>query len=308
VVPPAGFEPTTLSLEVSCSIHLSYGGECDYYTEVSKITYNSGMQKGPYIANRLMPGVIAAYCNRAGIDFQAYSSDWVLRLSRGGVVKWIVGTKFDLNGSAVGELAQDKVATYTVLSAAGIKAVPHYLVRSLPHELIHIDELYDELGEVLVVAKPLEGTGGRDVMLMDSTDKALTMIRASGEPAWALSPHLDLQTEYRLIMLDDKSLLAFEKTKPTYRDNLKLFNLGFGAVAADIDEDVLNQLLPIARNAMQTTALRLASVDIVRTASNELLVLEINDGITMEHYARQSNEYKDRTIRVYETIVNALFE
>ena len=265
------------------------------------------MQVGPYVADRLMPRIVEAYAGRSNIMFQAFSDEWVLRLDHGDITRWIIGYKFDLNRSAAGQLAQDKVATYAALDAAGIKAMPHYLVRSLPHELIHVEELHKALQDVPVVIKPLDGTGGRDVELFKSVDDALAMARTSGEPAWALSPYHDIQAEYRLIMLDGKCLLMYEKTQATMRGDLKLFNLGFGAVAVDIEDSALGgTLLGIAQKTMQTMALRLAAVDVVRLANDSLAVLEVNDGISMEHYARQSDECRARVVRVYETILAAM--
>lgn len=264
------------------------------------------MQSGPYIAERLMPKIVAEYCVREHIDFQSFSDEWVLRLSKGDVIKWIVGYKFDVNSSAAGELAQDKVATYAALNAAGIDAVPHHLVRSLPKEIIHESNLHQLLNGAPVVAKPLEGSGGREVGWFKTTDDALAMIKASGEPAWALAPHLDLQAEYRFMMLDGKLLVAYEKTQPIYRGELKMFNLGYGAIAKDMPEDTLVELLPIAERVLKTTALRLAAVDIVKRADGSLLVLEVNDGIIMEHYARQSAVSKDRAIEVYSSIIKAM--
>jgi hypothetical protein len=266
------------------------------------------MQTGPYVADRLMPRIVAACAKEHGIDFQAFSDEWVLRLQRGDTTKWVVGYKFDINQSAAGELAQDKVAAYAALHAAGLAAIPHYLVRSLPHELIHVRELHDLLDGLSVVAKPLEGTGGRDVVRLGSIADALDMIRESGEPAWAVAPHYNLQAEYRLIMLDGALLLAYEKTLPALRGDLKLFYLSYGAVAVDIaDGELLAGLRSIAGRVMKATALRLAAVDIVRLPDGALQVLEVNDGISVEHYARQSPENRERGIRVYEAIVAALF-
>ena len=266
------------------------------------------MQTGPYIAERFMPKQVAAYCQRSSIDFQAFSDDWVLRLTRDGKTRWIVGYKFDVNRSGAGEVAQDKVATYAALNAAGIDATPHYLVRSLPLELIHADNLHRTLDGVPVVAKPLEGTSGRDVTRFGTIDEALAMIRSSGEPAWAVSPHYELQAEYRLVMLDGGVLLSYEKSQPTLRGDLKLFNLAYGAVVIDIgNEALLAQLSSIASRVMEATALRVAAVDIVRKLDGSLEVLEVNDGISMEHYARQSHEYETRAGAVYDAIVAAMF-
>lgn len=266
------------------------------------------MQIGPYVSERILPRIVEAYCSRAGIEFRSFSDDWVLRLTKGATTRWVVGYTFDLNGTAAGELAKDKVATYAALTAADVPVIPHYLVRSLPHELIHVRDLHEVLNGHAVVAKPLEGMGGRSVLRFDALEQALDMVRGSGEPAWAVSPHYDLQAEYRLIMFDDAVQLAYEKTNPSYRGKLKLFNLNYGAVAADIaDGALLERLSAIARRAMQVTTLRFAAVDIVRMPDGSLCVLEVNDSISMEHYARQSAEYKKRAATVYDTIVTAMF-
>jgi glutathione synthase/RimK-type ligase-like ATP-grasp enzyme len=255
-----------------------------------------------------MPRIVADYCKRAGIDLQTFSDDWVLRLARDGVTKWAVGYRFDVNGAAAADLAQDKVATYLVLNAAGVDVVPHFLVRVLPEETIYGGGLRQTLGGGPVVAKPLDGMGGRNVGRFDTVDDALEMIHASDETAWALSPYRELQAEYRLLMLNGNLLLAFEKTQPQLYEGLKLFNLGAGAVPADIDKEILEQLLPIAERAVEATSLRLAAVDIVRQADGTLCVLEVNCGISLEHYGRQSAEYEARAVAAYESIIEAMFQ
>ena len=87
-----------------------------------------------------------------------------------------------------------------------------------------------------------------------------------------------------------------------------MFNLGYGAVAADVtDSALLAELTDLAERTMQATALRLAAVDIVRTAAGELRVLEVNDGIMLESYLRQSPEFKNRAVTVYDAVVEAMF-
>jgi len=265
------------------------------------------MQNGPYIADRRMPHIVQDICARRGIAYAAFSDDWVLRLERGDALRWVIGYKFDVNSSAAGELAQDKVATYMALHAAGVPAIEHYLVRSLPHDPLEGHFEHDDLRGPVVV-KPLNGTGGRLVERYESAGEALQAVRGSEEPAWAISPHYDLAAEYRLVMLDGKLLLALEKTQPTLRGELKLFNLGYGAVAADVtDEAVLGELTAAAQQVMRAMGLRLAAVDIVRTAGGGLKVLEVNDGITLEHYLRQSTEYENRAVNVYDAVVAAMF-
>jgi glutathione synthase/RimK-type ligase-like ATP-grasp enzyme len=110
-------------------------------------------------------------------------------------------------------------------------------------------------------------------------------------------------------MLDGKPLLVLEKTQPTSRGRLKLFNLGFGAVAVDVtDEEQFVELRAMATEAVRAMSLRLASVDIVRLPDGSLRILEVNDGITLDHYARQSEAYKKRAVSVYDAIVASMFK
>lgn len=266
------------------------------------------MQNGPFIKERVMPGIIQDICRAGEIGFQAFSDDWVLRLEKAGQIRWVVGYKFDLNMSAAAELAQDKVATYMALDAAGVRAIEHYLIRGLSQDAtqwhIHIPELHDGP----VVLKPLSGTGGRDVERYGSVSEAVEVARHSGELAWAVSPYYEITAEYRLLMLGGQLLLSLEKTQPVQHGGLKLFNLGQGAVAADIsDKALLGELQDMAGQVMRALSLRLAAVDIVRTDDGELRVLEVNDGIMLENYALQSAGYKDRATAVYDAVVTALF-
>ena len=53
------------------------------------------------------------------------------------------------------------------------------------------------------------------------------------------------------------------------------------------DQALLAALTGMAAEVMQAMSLRLAAVDIAETAAGEFKVLEVNDGITLEHYLRQ---------------------
>ncbi|HSX30476.1 MAG TPA: ATP-grasp domain-containing protein [Candidatus Saccharimonadales bacterium] len=267
------------------------------------------MQQGPYIADRVLPKMVQDICARRGLSYQSFSDDWVLRLQQGERVRWVVGYKFDTNNSAAGQLAQDKVATYMALHAADIPAIEHYLVRALPHDP---NEWHYDIGGLdgggPVVIKPLDGTGGRGVERYETIQEALGAIHSSGEPAWAIAPYYDVQTEYRLVMLHGRLLLSLEKTQPTFRGQLKLFNLGYGAVAVDVtDHSLLETLEAMATDVMNALSLRCAAVDIVCTEAGELRVLEVNDGIMLEHYALQSPEYKNRVETVYDAVIAAMF-
>lgn len=262
------------------------------------------MQSGEFIIDRLLPEFVRTACERQGITFQSFSDDWVLRLQRSSQARWVLGYKFDLNSAAASGVAQDKVAAYQVLSANNIPVLPHFLVRSVASQPLPVHELRQVFASRPVVIKPLTGTGGRGVQKCDSVAIALEQIAADPEPAWAISLYVDVAAEYRLIVLDGEVLLAYEKTKPTERDGLKLFNLGTGAVAQDITAS--DTIQNIALEATRTLNLRLAAVDIIKT-DQAFEILEVNDGMMMENYARQSTDHRARAARIYDRIVTAMF-
>lgn len=259
------------------------------------------MQDGEYIVDRWMVQILRDICVKRGISFDAYSDDWLLNLSFNGMTHRVFGYRFDLNDSVSASIAQDKVATYQVLAKAGVPAVPHVLVRT---KVSHADRRV--MGDwQKVVIKPLVGTSGHGVQLFNDIDVAIIHIEQSPIAAWAAAPYIDISREFRVIILDGTPLLVYEK-QPVVIRGLKMFNLGLGATPKDIEID--ENLLALVKNAQQELGLRLSTVDIVENVAGERQVLEVNDGIMMEHYARFSAEHKARAVRVYTHIIKAIME
>lgn len=266
------------------------------------------MQIGEYIYERLLPVIVKEICEQRSIAYRSFSDDWILRLKNDHVIRWIVGYKFDINSSAASAVAQDKVATYLTLEDAGIPSVPHYLVRSIPGEPLRKDAVKHQIPSgSKVVCKPLFGTGGHDVTFQDDIEQALQHIGSQPEPAWTISPHLDIRTEIRCIVLDGEPLLVFEKYDPTDRDGLKLFNLSHGAKARNTPLEAVDpEIIQLAKRAMDAISLRVAAVDIITTPDGNIMILEVNDGITLEHYGRASEENRKQVFAMYDAIVTRM--
>lgn len=264
------------------------------------------MKTGQYIADRYLPGFIEAAARAHDIACTVMSDGWVIRLEKGMTRRWVLGYQFDVNGAAASAVAQDKVATHEVLKQAGIPSVEHLLVRALPSQPFPTERLASLLPGPFVL-KPLGGTGGRGVQKVGSAHEAEKIVEIEGEMAWAASPLYDISAEYRVIMLDGTPLVMYEKQAPVTEHGLRYFNLGKGAVpAAILTEDTSAALDVLARQACGALSLRLASVDIVRV-DNSLRILEINDGIMMEYYARHSEQYKKNAALAYDAIVVTMF-
>ena len=256
---------------------------------------------GEYIADRWIVRMLREQAEQRGIAFSSWSDDWLIKLQKGDATHRIIGYRFDLNDSVAAAISQDKVATYTVLTNNNIPAVPHQLVRT------KVSSANKEVmnGWKHIVIKPLDGTSGHGVKLFHDTDEAIQAIEPSAIQAWAAAPYIDIQRETRLVLLNGTPLLAYEK-RPVTINSLKMFNLGLGATPVNIT--ATDELIDLARRAQTALGLRLSAIDICETVDGKLQILEVNDAIMMEHYARASAENKNRAETIYGTILATMFE
>ena len=260
------------------------------------------MQKGEYITDRLLPGIIEEICLQKGIKLLKLSDDWVLRMEKADKLGHIIGYKFSLNGSAEAEIAQDKVATYQILSTGGVKAVEHRLVRT---KVSYVGGWESMLEDGPAVIKPLKGTSGHGVKVCHTAEAVRACIADSGIEAWAISPLLEIEKEIRVILLEGEPLICIQKNH-VWIDGLKVFNLSRGATAERVLID--KSIVDLAKSTATRMNLRLAAVDIVVLDSGETAVLEINDGFMMENYARMSRENLKEVKQVYNRVVARMME
>lgn len=257
------------------------------------------MQNGEFIKDRWIVGMVKGACAEIGAEVHSFSDDWVLELQKGELRGRIFGYKFGLNNAVAASIAQDKVAAFQVMTAHGINAVEHYLVR--PSD----DSTWSRMPlKTDVIAKPLTGTGGRGVERYANRDLARQKINESNIDAWAVSPFYDIGREIRLVILDDDILLSYEK-HPVLENGLKFFNLGKGATPMQYKPSASTQRL--AREAMQALGLRVGAVDVIVCEDGEVKVLEVNDGIMMENFARYSGSNKASAQDVYNAIIAKMF-
>jgi len=86
---------------------------------------------------------------------------------------------------------------------------------------------------------------------------------------------------------------------------LKVFNLSRGALPADSEPS--EEYIELAKRTQATIGLRVCAVDIVRLASGELAVLEVNSGITAQRYLQYNPKSEGRVREMYAQIVRAMF-
>jgi len=256
---------------------------------------------GEYIADRWIVAMLRSLASQRGISFSSWSDDWLIELRKQSQVHRVIGYRFDINDSVASNISKDKVATYTILEDRGIPTVPHVLVRT---KVSHADGRSMKQWREIVL-KPLDGTSGHGVQKFTNTNDAMRYVQEATIQAWAAAPFVDIRREVRIVMLDGAPLLVYEKY-PVALGGLNMFNLGLGAKPIDIVPT--DGLIDLARNAQSALGLRLSAVDIIEDAQGIMKVLEVNDAIMMEHYARVSEVNKKRAEEVYDAILSKLFD
>ncbi len=292
--------------------------------------------------------IIEEICREEGISVKHLSKDWVLELEKNGIRRYIAGYKFDLNGHALGEVLDDKYGTYDLLKQAGFPVVPHHIL--YPHENMeayalgcHTEEdairLFQQYGND-VVLKSNTGTCGYDVYHVKTQADLLTvrnqLLRRNA--SISLNPYRKILHEYRVILLEGKAWLTYQKNLPvvvgdgihslrelllqkqssktlqtyestefdtilevgkTYPCGWK-YNLSQGAtVTEEIDDKKRTRLLILAEQIASRFDIQFASIDLIETEEFGIEVLEINSGVMMDFYASIGKKQYEMTKKIY---------
>ena len=224
---------------------------------------------------------------------------------------YLKGQDFGLNSSLSYKLSQNKALAYEILHRNNIAAVPHYE--------IYNPETYEIFGnqkkrnksriEMIIkkekfplVIKPSKGSSGKGVAVVEGKREISKISKELfiRNDEVVLSPFRVINHEYRVIVLDKKVELIFDKvrgSKKEFRHNLCL-----GAkpeIIAKTDKSY-KKLESLAKRAAKILDLKFASVDIIETEEKSLEVLEVNSTVSMEHFARVSKENYAIAQNIYE--------
>ncbi|MEL7462330.1 MAG: hypothetical protein AAFX45_10195 [Pseudomonadota bacterium] len=225
-----------------------------------------------------------------GFAVSKLSGDWVVLLTRGGLVLPVISYDIGLNPSSVHRIVNDKVATFDVLRAAGVAALEHQIVldadlarsRGQADELARVTAVFDAMGDDAVL-KPLDQSQGLDVMRVRTPGElAEAYARLSVRyPRFCISPFVRIAREDRFYFLDDACLLSYGKRATVGG----LGNLAQGAevIFHDGSESPARVLAARARAAI---ALRYGCIDVATLADGSRWVLEANSGVMLDEIAR----------------------
>lgn len=166
--------------------------------------------------------IIQEICEEQGIHCERFSYDWIFRLTKQGHVAHIYGYQFGNNSAATQLICTDKAATSDLLAAQNIPVVKHhFFISPADMDYIGVQGNWQRLLELLaehkkIVCKPNGGTGGIDVFMVSNQrelEQAVTRIFQHSK-TMAVSPWVQIEAEYRVILLNQQVQLVFAKHIP----------------------------------------------------------------------------------------------
>lgn len=173
-------------------------------------------------AERLILSSVRRYAAARGLAIVTHGDGWIVELRLGARSHYVHGYDLGLNSASSQRIANDKAATYDVLDAAGLAAVPHRLFMH-PRFLDFMTtegnwqamrEAFDAYGGDAIL-KDNEGTGGMEIVRVRSAAEielgAQQLFNTSR--ALALSPFLEIAAETRFVLLDGDCVLAYGKER-----------------------------------------------------------------------------------------------
>ncbi|UGY19240.1 ATP-grasp domain-containing protein [Bradyrhizobium septentrionale] len=176
------------------------------------------------ISQRIFLETIKKYCLAREIAVEVRSGGWLVIMTRDNERRLAIGYDVGLNSAVAHQVANDKSACAEVLTSAGVSAVPHTLFlgaklsRHIPGSgsLEAMQRLLDEHPRGLVV-KPNEGTSGELVFRVTTRGQLETAVARilAAHPSLAISPYVEIEDEVRVVLLDDRALIVYGKTRPS---------------------------------------------------------------------------------------------
>lgn len=290
---------------------------------------------------RSFPRIISDIAKTNGYSIHTYGDGWLFELTKGDKRVLLHGYKFPINNASASTLADDKATMSELLEESRIEVIPHFYIdcsgNSWKREEGRVYSLFERYSALAV--KPNNGTGGQNVMFAYSKEELKTCMDklASMYEMVAISPYVDAEGEYRVILFDGNVEISFEKVrKSVIGDGLstigrlangsytdidisyipskgerilltKKHNLALGATPEDIVCEDRDEIFELASKAIAVSGLRFASVDILRV-KGKLYVLEINSGVMTEQYAFKNQENYNRARDMYSKVLAECFK
>ena len=184
--------------------------------------------------------IIKEICKEEDIKVEFMSNDYLIKLTKNNVTKFIWGCKFPLNDHSIGSIIDDKYALYEICKNNDIPVIEHQIIWNPSNKLgentpkLLKECFYKFNGDI--VLKPNNGSKGIDVYHLTNLDDLINVSNNLFSKYFSLSicPYYDIKNEYRVVILDNEVKLVYEKDKLVVKGNDK-----------DRVKDLLNKSNPI---------------------------------------------------------------
>ena len=274
------------------------------------------------------------------------SDNWTKVLEKDNQIHYITGYQFDLNNHGIGNIMDDKGLFYDLLKYKSIPVIEQKIIFSdynkddvLNYFHLHNDEI--------IVKGNVGNAGKEVFKINDEKElfKIIDKLFLK-EYSLSLCPYYHIKNEYRVIVLNNQVRLIFGKEKPTivgdgistvkelainynnyykmHQDSIKnsdyipklnekielsyKFNLSQGAKSfTDIPIQLKSEIIDLALLVARKLNITFASIDIINTIDNKLLVLEANSGVTLNKFMIQNNSY-DLVYNIYLDAIKTMFK
>ena len=274
------------------------------------------------------------------------SDNWTTVLEKDNEIHYIVGHKFDLNGHGIGNIMDDKGLFNDLMKDKGFPIIEE-LSFYKEYNKEQVLKYFKKNNSTLIVKSSIGTCGRSVFLVDNEKDLLDTMdMLFKKRNTVLLEPYYDIKNEYRVIVLNNKVRIIYGKEKPIVigdgihtvlelaikfneyfkenNENIKnpdyvpyekevieldfRFNLSQGSkMFTDIDFDLKNKLSNIAIEVSKSLNITFASIDIIHTKDNKLLVLEANSGIMMDNYIILSKDGYNDAYNLYKDAIKKMF-
>lgn len=206
-------------------------------------------------------------------------------------------------------------------------------------------KLFDDYNHNIVI-KPNKGSMGIGVYHITNKSDLLEKVKLLLTTNYSISicPFYHIKNEYRVVILDNEIKLMFKKINPViigdgkrtlkelllkfnrqyYKDkeipeivldkgkvytyDFK-FNLSRGSIAStDIEPRLKEKIAKLALNVTKKVGITFASIDIIETEDNKLLVMEANSGVTINKVTNFMPNGRNVAKEIYKEAILKLFK
>lgn len=250
--------------------------------------------------------VLKKICEEMDIKLKSYSDDWIFLLKKNNKQMLIYGYDYSLNTDAQNQIMKDKAALSELLIDNGISCIEHTYI---PKEALHSymgknEKYYDDLIEEIVqknaevVIKPNKGTSGKGIekaTTFSEAKKIVSNIHSYDDAC--ISPFYEINHEYRIITLDGKIILSYEKITDQW-----IKNLSKGAKVKIVKKDDIEiGIIELIEKTYEVLNARIMAFDIVQI-EEEYKILEINGGLMMDNLFKLDS-YKECVKKIYKSVI-----